>query len=140
MRRVFALIALPAGLLAALAPATAAPASIAGRWQTDDGKAIVAVAPCGAGMCAKIERILVPEPPGGARDDKNPDKALRSRPLIGVQILSNLKVDGTAWKGRGYRPRDGRVFDAIVTAEGNRLNVRGCVAIICRTVVWTRAR
>jgi uncharacterized protein (DUF2147 family) len=114
--------------------------SIAGRWQTDDGKAIVEVAPCGAAMCAKIARFLVPEPRGGARDDKNPDKALRTRPLLGVQILSGLKADGGAWKGRGYSPEEGRNFNATVTANGNKLNVRGCVSLFCRTVVWTRAR
>lgn len=140
MRRTLALIALPAGLLVTLVSAAAAPTSITGRWQTDDGKAIVAVAPCGGAMCARIERFLVPEPRGGARDDKNPDKALRTRPLLGVQILSNLKADGKAWKGRGYSPEEGRNFNATVTADGNKLNVRGCVTIICRTVVWTRTR
>lgn len=139
MRPTIALIAVPASLVA-LAAGAATPTPIAGRWQTDDGKAIVAIAPCGAGLCARIERFLVPEPRGGARDDKNPDRALRTRPLIGVQILSNLKADGKAWKGRGYSPEDGRNFNATVTADGNKLNVRGCVTIICRTVVWTRAK
>lgn len=137
MRPALILLALPACLLTLTA---AAPAPIAGRWQTDDGKAIVAVAPCGNAMCAKIERFLVPEPRGGARDDKNPEKALRTRPLLGVQILSNLKAEGSAWKGRGYSPEDGRSFNATVTANGAKLNVRGCVAVFCRTVVWTRAK
>jgi uncharacterized protein (DUF2147 family) len=140
MRRKLAVIALPASLMVALTADAAAPSPIVGRWQTDDGKAIVEVAPCGAAMCGQIARFLVPEPKGGARDDNNPDKALRARPLLGVQILSNLKADGKAWKGRGYSPEDGRNFNATVTANGTKLNVRGCVTIICRTVVWTRAR
>ena len=139
MRVVLSLSAISLAL-AALSADAAAPTPIAGRWQTDDGKAIVAVAPCGNAMCGKIERFLMPEPRGGARDDKNPDKALRTRPLLGVQILSNLKADGSAWKGRGYSPEDGRSFNATVTANGAKLNVKGCVAVFCRTVVWTRAR
>lgn len=127
-------------LTATVAASASGPVPIAGRWQTDDGKAIVEVAPCGSALCAKISRFLVAQPAGGARDGKNPDKALRSRPLLGVQILSGLRADGSTWKGQGYSPEEGRNFKAIVTATGNRLNLKGCVAVFCRTVVWTRAQ
>lgn len=61
---------------------------------------------------------------------------------MGVQVLSGLTRSGNSaqWTGRGYSPEEGRNFNATVTANGNRLNVRGCVAIFCRTVVWTRSR
>lgn len=140
MRRMLALIALPASLTVPLVADAAAPSPIVGRWQTDDGKAIVEVGPCGAALCGKIVRFLVAEPRGGARDDKNPDQSLRTRPLLGVQILSGLKADGGAWKGRGYSPEEGRNFNATVSADGTKLNVKGCVSFFCRTVVWTRAR
>lgn len=116
--------------------------SIAGRWRTDDGKAVIAVAPCTAGattLCGRITRFLVAEPAGGARDGNNPDRSLRTRPLMGVQVLSNLSREGNAWTGRGYSPEEGRNFNATVWVENGRLNVRGCVAVFCRTVVWTRA-
>ena len=80
----------------------------------------------------------MPEKVGGARDDKNPDKAQRSRKLLGVAILTGLKADGNQWSGRGYSPKDGRNFNARVRIENGNLNLRGCVSIICRTVVWTR--
>jgi uncharacterized protein (DUF2147 family) len=128
-------------LLTASAAASAnGPSPIAGRWTTDDGKAIMEVASCGAAMCAKIARFLTAQPAGGARDAKNPDKALRSRPLLGVQVLSGLKPDGSAWSGRGYSPEEGRNFNATVTTTGNKLNLKGCVAVFCRTVTWTRAK
>ena len=121
-------------------PATGA---IAGTWRTDDNRAIITIAPCASGggqMCGRISRFLVPEPAGGARDGNNPNRALRSRPLMGVQILSGLSRDGTRWTGSGYSPEEGRNFRATVTPNGNRLTVRGCVAIFCRSVEWTRAR
>lgn len=137
---------LPLAALATLALALPAAAqdngSIAGRWRTDDGRAVITIAPCssgGATLCGRITRFLVAEPAGGARDTNNPDRSLRSRPLMGVQVLSNLTREGQRWTGRGYSPEEGRHFSATVRVENGRLNVRGCVAVFCRTVVWTRA-
>lgn len=137
---------LPLAALATFALALPAAAqdsgSIAGRWRTDDGRAVITIAPCssgGATLCGRITRFLVAEPTGGARDTNNPDRSLRSRPLMGVQVLSNLTREGQRWSGRGYSPEEGRHFNATVRVENGRLNVRGCVAVFCRTVVWTRA-
>jgi uncharacterized protein (DUF2147 family) len=133
-----------AASLAALAlPVAAQQAStVAGRWRTDDGKAVITVAPCSTGsvqLCGRISSFLVPEPAGGARDTHNPNRALRTRPLLGVAVLTNLTREGNAWTGRGYSPEEGRNFNATVRVDGGRLNVRGCVAVFCRTVVWARA-
>ena len=130
-----------AALLAAPAAAQTAP-GILGKWKTDDGNAIVLIAPCTPGnlaLCGWINRFLVPEPAGGIRDGKNPDPKLRGRKVLGSAVLTGLRGSGPAWKGRGYSARDGRNFAATVTIEGDRLKLKGCVAIICRTVVWTRA-
>ncbi len=136
-----AALAVTTAALAITGTAVAQNGGVQGRWRTDDGKAIITVAPCSAGsaaLCGRISRFLVPEPAGGARDTNNPDRSLRSRPLLGVQVLSNLTRDGDSWTGRGYSPEEGRNFNATVTTQGSRLNLRGCVAIFCRTVVWTR--
>lgn len=123
-------------------PAAAAPAPIAGNWKTDDGRAIVSVAPCtakGGGLCATIVRFLVPEPQGGVRDVKNPDAKLRNRRVLGSQVLWSLKPDGKAWSGTGYSARDGRKFNATVSSDGGKLELKGCVLMFCKTVEWTRA-
>lgn len=115
------------------------PSAIAGQWRGDDGKAIITIAPCGSEqMCGRIARVLVAQPAGGARDTHNPNAALRSRPLVGVTILNGLRRDGNRWTGRGYSPQEGREFNATATVTGNRMAVRGCVAMFCRTVNWTR--
>ena len=139
--RLPSIIALTVTLAVSTTQAQAAPA-IVGKWITDDRTAIVLVAPCTPGaatLCGWINRFLVPERAGGATDDKNPDKALRSRKLIGVAILTGLKANANQWTGRGYTPKEGRNFNARVRIENGNLSLRGCVAIICRTVVWTRA-
>lgn len=119
----------------------AAPAGIAGRWRTEDGSALVTIAPCAAGaraLCGRVTQFLVPEPKGGFRDAKNPDPKLRNRPVLGEQVFSGLLPAGRSWKGRGYSVKDGRHFAATLTADSAGLSVRGCVTIICRTVIWTR--
>lgn len=139
--RLIPIISLAFAAALATAPAQAAP-PITGKWKTDDATAIILVAPCTPGaatLCGWINRFLVPERAGGAIDDKNPDKAKRSRKLLGVPILIGLKADGEQWTGRGYSPKEGRNFNAKVRIEDGKLNLRGCVSIICRTVVWTRA-
>lgn len=120
-------------------PAQAAPASITGNWKTDDGKSIIQFYKCGASMCGKISKFLVPEPAGGARDTKNPDKAKRSQRLLGSRIFWNLKASGTQFKGNGYSPEDGRNFNAQVWRDGNKLKVKGCVVVFCRTATFTKA-
>jgi uncharacterized protein (DUF2147 family) len=129
-----ALLSLPAAAQAA--------ASIAGRWVAEDGTAVVTIAPCAssaAAYCGRVTRFLVAEPKGGFRDTKNPDPKLRNRPVLGATVFTGLVATGKAWKGRGYSVKDGRHFAATLSAKGAKLTVRGCVTIICRTVVWTRA-
>lgn len=131
--------------LAALALTTAGSSqtstTIQGRYRTDDGNAIITVAPCAAGsaaLCGRLTRFLRPEVAGDGLDSNNPDASLRRRQLVGISILSNLTRDGSAYTGRGYSPEEGRNFNATVTPHGNQLRVRGCVAIFCRTVEWTK--
>ena len=139
----FAAFAAPALALAVLGagPSTAeAPqASIAGDWKTEDGKSVIRFYPCGDAFCGRIQRFLVAEPAGGARDTKNPDADERDRKLKGLRIFWDLAPDGDDFEGRGYSPEDGRYFKAQVKREGARLRVRGCVAVFCRTQMWTKA-
>jgi len=130
---------LPALVLLAQPVAAQASAPIAGRWIAEDGTAVVTIAPCGtAYYCGRVTQFLVAEPRGGFRDVRNPDPKLRNRPVLGATVFTGLVASGRSWKGRGYSVKDGRHFAATLSARGARLTVRGCVTIICRTVVWTR--
>lgn len=126
------------GALVAVPSVAAASASVCGRWKTDDGKAIVAMAPCGAKMCGRIERLLIKQPAGGQLDERNPDKAKRGRAVTGLQIYWDLVPSDDGWRGQGYSPEDGRYYKAHLRVAGNKLTMKGCVAVFCRTVTWTR--
>lgn len=132
----FAAAAISIMLLAS--PAQASPASIAGKWKTDDGRSVISFYECGNAMCGKIDRFLVPEPKGGALDSKNPDKSKRDRKLLGMPIFWNLAPDANSFEGKGYSPEDGRYFNADVSRDGSKLKVKGCVMMFCKSVNFTK--
>ena len=137
--RPVAIVLAAAGCAFAAGPASSQGTGIEGSWRTADGKSVIQFQPCGALICGKIARLLVAEPKGGARDDNNPDRTLRDRKLLGLQVFWNLAPAKGRFKGKGYSPEDGRNFNAEVWREGNVLKVKGCVTVICRTVSFTRA-
>jgi uncharacterized protein (DUF2147 family) len=114
----------------------AAPHALGGDWVTADRSAVVRIAPCGAGLCGRIARILARDAP--RTDINNPDRALRRRPLVGIAVLSGFGADGGS-AGLAYDPKSGRSYRArLRAAPDGTLRVTGCVAIICRTQTWTR--
>ncbi len=134
-------------LLAALALAAPASAAtpIAGRWVTVEGDSIVTIGPCGgreAGrLCGRITTFLKRPPTANPVDGKNPDPALRGRPILGLAVLSGFTDQGKDWRGRIYDPRSGKSYKSILTRNGDgTLKVQGCVAFLCQTQVWRPVR
>ncbi len=127
-----------AALLVALPASAATP--IAGRYLTEDGAGIIEVGRCGNSVCGKLVRILKSEPNAPRTDVNNSDAALRSRPILGLPILSNFADAGSDWRGRIYDPRNGKSYKSIVSRQPNgSLKVQGCIAIFCQTQVWKPA-
>lgn len=127
--------------VAAMVPAAFAAEPITGRWVTGEKDAVVAIAKCGAALCGRIEKFLVPPPQGNdQRDVNNPDAAKRSRRLIGTAILSGLTADGDVWKGQVYDPKKGKTYTAYVRRKPDgTLEMKGCVGPFCQAQVWRRA-
>jgi len=128
-----------AGVAVAVALPVIAAQPISGRWLTADRDAVIAIGPCGAVLCGRIAKLNRLPPSGPPIDARNPDPALRSRPLAGLTILAGLKPDGDGWTGQIYDPKSGKTYRAIVTRSGGNLKVQGCVAVFCRTMTWTAA-
>lgn len=130
---------LAGAMVLAVAPVQAADKpALAGRWINEDGRAVVEFAPCGGAMCGHIQRFLIAEPAGGARDAKNPDRSKRGQRLLGSRVFWGLTREGASWAGQGYMPEQGRNFRAQLTPDGSRLKMKGCVSVFCKTVTWTR--
>lgn len=109
----------------------------AGVWLTETGKSKVRIAPCGGGYCGTIISA-----PGKATDANNPDPALRSRSVIGVQILDARKPDGGGYAGSLYNPNDGKTYSGSMRLKSaDTLEVSGCVlGFLCKSQVWTRTK
>ncbi len=111
MARFGTLVALLAWLVAAQLPARAAVPQ--GVWLID-GKVAVQIFNCEGLLCGRILWLLIPRDPQGqlVLDKKNPDPALRRRPLCGLTILWGLRSTGPdRWTdGWFYNPDDGRTY------------------------------
>jgi uncharacterized protein (DUF2147 family) len=116
----------------------AAMADPTGTWLTQSGDATVKIAACGAGFCGSIVSLKE------NRDDtNNPDPALRSRSLVGVAIIFDMRESHGAYAGKLYNPRDGRTYSGkLKTIGADKLDLAGCVlgGLICKYEVWTRAQ
>jgi uncharacterized protein (DUF2147 family) len=76
-------------------------------------------------------------------DKNNPDAALQSRPIMGLQLMAGFVFDGKGtWKkGTIYDPDNGKTYKCkIKFGDGGVLKVRGYIGVsmIGRTSVWTR--
>ncbi len=129
-------------LLIALAAPTYAAVPVSGRWLTFERDSIIEVGPCGANICGRIAKILVPTLDGKpARDSNNPNPALRGRLIEGLTLLTGFTDNGKNWKGMIYDPRAGKTYKSYLTklANGN-LKVQGCIGPFCQSFIYTPAR
>jgi uncharacterized protein (DUF2147 family) len=139
MRVTLAALALIGGTLIGSNGASAQSAEDAfGTWRHPDNGSNISVYQCGGGLCAKVVKVA----DAGRKDDKNPDPKLRSRPVVGVVIMSGAKKSGDkSWSGKLYNTQDGQTYNGTVTVVSkNTLKLEGCVmgGLICQGPTWTR--
>ena len=132
------------GLAASIALCTSAWAAslVTGKWVTQSKDGVVEIYQCGATICGKIAKFLVMPPAGaGAKDLNNPNKALRSRTILGMNILTGFKEAGDEWKGQIYDPKSGKTYRSVVyKGKSGNLVVKGCIGPFCQAQTWTAAR
>ncbi len=146
MRNAWTSAAAVAACLCAAAPAFAG--DPAGKWLTKNANATVSIARCGDALCGTIIALREPNDPATGRpktDKNNPDSAKSGRPLIGVQIVYDMKPNGSAdaWDGKVYNAEDGKTYSGSITLTGaNSLDLKGCAlgGLICKTQTWTRTK
>ena len=119
-------------------------ATVDGDWLTPNGVAVVRVAPCASGLCGTIIALKAPNDAAGRtqKDGRNVNPDLRSRPVVGLEILHGFKAAGEGrWAdGTIYNPDDGKTYRSKITLKPDGgLMVEGCVAFICVAQKWVRA-
>ena len=119
---------------------------VVGKWKLEDGSAIVEVYQEGDMFNGKIVWLKNPTEADGspAVDSNNPDAKLRSRQLIGLNMLSGLKQKGGEYSGGSiYDPGNGKTYNCSMKVEGDILKVRGSLdkrGLLGRTMDWFRVK
>ncbi|MGE5537490.1 MAG: DUF2147 domain-containing protein [Gemmatimonas sp.] len=123
--------------------ALAQPATIAGVWWTPerDGKIEIVI----DDAATANGRLIAIAPDAADRDTKNPNLALRDRPVLGLTILRDFRQerDGSWSGGTVYDPETGSTYRGTLSLDGSdRLRMRGYIGISLfgRTEILDRVR
>jgi len=119
---------------------------VIGKWKLEDGTAIVEVYKSGDVYNGKIVWLSEPTEEDGtpAKDTNNPDPKLRSREILGLNMLHGLKKDGSKYAGgKIYDPGNGKTYNCSMQVSGDVLKVRGSLdarGLLGRTMDWFRVK
>src|ERR1700760_1589398 len=141
---IFRIVAVMA--LGTFAANAAQPADVVGVWLNPNATTGVRIVPCGPAFCGNIVWLKVSSDPQTGEpftDKNNPDPAHRNRPLVGLQIITDLKPGQAAgeWTAKIYSPNEGKTFEASFSMDGpNSIRMEGCklAGLLCRIQTWTR--
>ena len=116
---------------------------VLGYWLTDKGTAKIEIYKEAGKYNGKIVWLREPNDEKGMPkvDVENPDKDLRSRPVMGLNLVSGFNFDGDQWEdGEIYDPEEGKTYSCRMRLKKDKLEVRGYIGtpLFGRTVVWTR--
>ena len=113
-----------------------------GMWLSQDGDVKIKVSHCGSQICGNIAWLKEPNDKSGKPkvDLNNADASKRSRPIMGSAVILPMKADGAdKWSGQVYNAEDGKTYSGSFALSGaTKADLKGCVAIICKTRTWTR--
>jgi uncharacterized protein (DUF2147 family) len=120
--------------------------AILGTWYTEENKSLVEIYQENGKFYAKMISLKNPIDPltGKAKLDKeNPDPKLKSRPLIGIILLKDLRYESENYWGGGeiYDPESGNTYSCRLKMNGNNeLDMRGYmgISLIGRSTTWKR--
>jgi uncharacterized protein (DUF2147 family) len=138
-------------LFASATSCFASEADILGCWKTSGNSSQVEIFPCGEKLCGKVVWMKNPNyvntndgPVGTPKTDrKNPDSALRNRPILGLEVIEGMTAAGkNTWEhGTCYDPESGNTYRCKMhSTSPERLEMRGYVGIplFGRTYALTR--
>lgn len=116
---------------------------IDGTWLSGDGDGWIKISLAGDGISGVIKGSPNTDDERPDKDEKNPDPALRDRPLTGLELFRNFSYDGDGrWTGGTiYDPNSGKTYRCIITwVDHATLKVRGYIGVpmLGRTETWTR--
>lgn len=119
----------------------ASAADITGLWATPSDNGRVRIYECGKGLCGKLVDADQIRANPDQTDYYNKDRSKRGRKVKGLVLFAGYTGGPSEWKGGEiYDPKTGDTGSrgVIKATSANALEVKGCVAFICRTQHWKR--
>lgn len=118
---------------------------ILGKWLNSSGEGQIEIFKKGDKYFGKLVWIKEPNENGKPKVDiKNPNANLRSKPILGLEIVKDFVYEDKEYvDGKVYDPKTGKTYSGKMTLEGtNKLNMRGFIGIslIGRTEAWKRVK
>ncbi|MBD2756144.1 DUF2147 domain-containing protein [Spirosoma sp. BT704] len=132
-----------------MAPKADDPDALMGKWLSSKKRNQVQIYRQGNKYYGKLVWMLEPNEPATNKpkmDKENPDEKLRSRPLMGLVLLTNLTYKGNnVWSdGEIYNPEDGKTYNCEVSLKDpNSIDLRGYmmgISFLGKTKTWTRVK
>jgi uncharacterized protein (DUF2147 family) len=120
--------------------------AILGKWINSSGEAHIDISKKGDKFFGKIVWLKAPKDEKGQAklDVKNPEANLKTRPILGLEMLKDFVYDDGKWvDGKIYDPKTGKTYSCNMNIKSNGdLNVRGYIGIslIGRSDTWKRAK
>lgn len=120
--------------------------AILGKWINSSGEAHIEISKRSDKYFGKIVWLKEPKDAKGnvKTDVNNPEVSLRSKQILGLEILKGFEFSGDKWTdGKIYDPKSGKTYSCNMSIKSNGdLNMRGYVGIslIGRSETWKRVK
>jgi uncharacterized protein (DUF2147 family) len=118
-----------------------------GYWINDKGNSKIHIFKTTAGTYAgKLIWLKEPNRDGKPKlDVHNPNEALRTRPVMGLVMLTGLRHEekNDYVDGKAYDPSSGKTYECKLTVNGpDEMTLRGFVgfSLIGKSVIWKRTQ
>jgi uncharacterized protein (DUF2147 family) len=120
--------------------------AILGRWVNPSGEAHVEISKRNDKYYGKMVWLKNPRDGQGVAktDVKNPEPGLKSRPLLGLEMLKDFVYEDGKWTdGKIYDPKSGKTYSCNITQkDNNHISIRGYmgISLIGRSETWKRVK
>jgi len=123
------------------------PEMLLGVWVPKKGDSHVKIEKIGSKYYGKVVWLKNPlekDGTGPDLDNKNPDKTMRSTPILGLRVLKDFVYEGNGVfkSGNAYDPNNGKTYCGKITiVDADHIDMRGSIcglSFLGRTEEWTR--